>query len=56
MELPLRLTLEQSFNMKVYEEQVKALSQEQAQDCLLQVMRQMMIKDNVIRDLMKKAL
>lgn len=56
MELPLHLSLEQNFNLKVYEDQVKSLSQEQAQDYLLEVMRQLMIKDNVIRHLMKVAL
>jgi Phycobilisome degradation protein nblA len=56
MELPLSLSLEQNFNLKVYEDQVKSLSQEQAQDYLLEVMRQLMIKDNVIRHLMKVAL
>jgi len=56
MELPLNLSLEQNFNLKVYEDQVKSLSQEQAQDYLLEVMRQLMIKDNVIRHLMKVSL
>ncbi len=55
MELPLSLSLEQNFNLKVYEDQVKNLSQEQAQEFLLEVMRQLMIKDNVIRHLMKQA-
>jgi hypothetical protein len=56
MDLPLTLTIEQQFNMKVYEEQVKNLNAEQAQDFLIEVMRQLMIKDNVIRHLMKKGL
>jgi hypothetical protein len=55
MDLPLTLTIEQQFNMKVYEEQVKNLNAEQAQDFLIEVMRQLMIKDNVIRHLMKKG-
>jgi Phycobilisome degradation protein nblA len=56
MELPLSLSLEQNFNLKVYEDQVKGLSQQQAQEYLLEVMRQLMIKDNVIRHLMKTTL
>jgi hypothetical protein len=56
MELPLELSLEQKFNLKIYEDQVKGLSQEQAQDFLLEVLRQLMIKDNVIRSLMKHAI
>lgn len=54
--LPLSLTMEQQFNMKVYEDQVKNLSADQAQDFLLEIMRQLMIKDNVIRHLMKECL
>jgi len=55
MDLPLTLTIEQQFNMKVYEDQVKNLSPEQAQEMLLELMRQMMIKDNVVKHLMKKS-
>jgi Phycobilisome degradation protein nblA len=55
MDLPLTLTMEQQFNMKVYEDQVKGMSADQAQEFLLEIMRQLMIKDNVIRHLMKKA-
>jgi acyl-CoA-binding protein len=47
------LTLEQEFSMTVYEEQVKGLSQEQAQKFLLDVLQQLMVKDNVIRSLLK---
>lgn len=54
MDLPLELTMEQQFNMKVYEDQVKQMSADQAQEFLLQTMRQLMIKDNVIRHLMKQ--
>jgi hypothetical protein len=55
MDIPTGLSLEQSFNLKVYEEQVKHLSQAQAQEFLLEVMRQLMIKDNLIRHLMKQV-
>jgi Phycobilisome degradation protein nblA len=51
--LPLELSMEQQFNLKMYEGQVKDLSSEQAQDFLLEVMRQLMIKENVIKHLMK---
>jgi hypothetical protein len=56
MDLPLTLTMEQQFSMKVYEDQVKGLSSEQSQEFLLEIMRQLMIKDNVIRHLMKKSM
>jgi hypothetical protein len=55
MDIPLSLTMEQQFNMKVYEDQVKNLSADQAQDFLLEIMRQLMIKDNVIRHLIKQG-
>ena len=55
MDIPMGLNLEQKFNLKVYEEQVKGLSQEQAQEYLLELLRQLMIKDNVIKHLIKEA-
>lgn len=56
MDLPMDLTLEQQFNLKAYEGQVKDLSPEQAQSVLLEVMRQLMIKENMVRYLIKKAM
>jgi Phycobilisome degradation protein nblA len=56
MNLPLELSMEQQFNLKMYEGQVKELSNEQAQDFLLEVMRQLMIKENVIKHLMKDSI
>jgi acyl-CoA-binding protein len=55
MEMPGQLTLEQQFKMKLYQDQVKALSQEEAQKYLLEVMRQMMVKENLFRHLLKNA-
>jgi hypothetical protein len=55
MEIPVELSLEQRFQLKVYEDQVKKLSQEQAQEFLLEVLRQMMVKDNWIKQLLKQV-
>ncbi len=55
MELPAQLTLEQQFKLKVLQEQVKELSKEQAQEYLMEVFRQMMVKDNLVKQLLKKA-
>lgn len=55
MELPIDLSLEQQFHLKVYEEQVRGLDAAQAQEFLLEVLRQMMIKDNMIKHLMKQT-
>ncbi len=54
MDIPLELSLEQKFNLKVYEDQVKHMNQEQAQAFLIEVLQQLMVKDNVIRHLMKR--
>jgi uncharacterized protein YaaW (UPF0174 family) len=55
MEVPAQLTLEQQFKLKVLQEQVKELSKEQAQEYLMEVFRQMMVKDNLVKQLLKKA-
>lgn len=55
MDFPMDLSLEQQFKLKVYREQVKELSPEESQAYLLEVMRQLMVKENVIRHLVKKT-
>lgn len=53
MNIPMELSLEQRFNLKVYEEQVKGLSPEESRQFLLEVLRQLMVKDNMLKHLMK---
>ncbi len=53
--LPLELSLEQQFALRKYEKQVTDLSQDQAQEFLVEAFRQLMIKDNAIRSLMKSG-
>lgn len=55
MDFSMELSLEQQFKLKVYEDQVKALTLEQSQAYLLEVMRQLMIKENVITHLVKRT-
>jgi hypothetical protein len=55
MDLPLELSLEQQFNLRAYQEQVKGLDQTQAQEMLLEVLRQLMVKENVIKHLLKQS-
>ncbi len=43
------LTLEQKFRLKVLENHIQGLSQEQVQKLLLKAVQQNMIKDNVIK-------
>ncbi|MBC1238602.1 phycobilisome degradation protein NblA [Nostoc linckia z18] len=55
MEFPMELTLEQQFRLQNLKAQVKNLSQEEAQEFLLEVLRQMMVKDNLVKHLLKQA-
>ncbi|MEO1094961.1 MAG: NblA/ycf18 family protein [Cyanobacteria bacterium J06638_28] len=55
MEFPIELSLEQQFQLKVYKEQVKELTPEQSQECLIEIMRQLMVKENVIKHLVKQS-
>lgn len=47
------LTLEQKFKLEVLKEQVKHLSKEQAQDYLMELFRQQMVKDNLMKQMLK---
>lgn len=53
MKTELELTLEQQFKLKVYIERIKLISLEESHILLAEIMRQNMIKDNVIKDLLK---
>jgi hypothetical protein len=52
MKTELELTLEQEFKFKVYVERIKQISVEESRILLAEIMRQNMIKDNVIKDLL----
>ncbi len=56
MDIPMELSLEQKFNLKLYEDQVQDLSAEESQRFLLELMRQLMVKDNMLRHLLKERL
>jgi uncharacterized protein YaaW (UPF0174 family) len=56
MELPIGLTIEQEFSLKIQAEQVKEMNHEQTKECLLAVLRQLAIKENVVKHLMMKQL
>ena len=55
MEKSPSLSLEQQFKLQVLKEEIKTLSQEQAQDYLVELLRQMMVKDNLFKQLLKNA-
>ena len=50
-----QLSMEQQFKLKVLQEQVQGLSKEQAQEYLLEMFRQMMVKDNLVKQLLRDA-
>jgi hypothetical protein len=52
----LQLSLEQEFALMQYEKQVISVGQAQAQELLVEAFRQLMVKDNVIRSLMKSEM
>ncbi|MDV3349241.1 phycobilisome degradation protein nblA [Leptolyngbyaceae cyanobacterium CCMR0082] len=55
MSTPGTLSLEQEFQLKVLREQVENLAPDQAQEYLLEAMRQLMLKDNWIRHTFKEC-
>ncbi|MEM9092647.1 MAG: NblA/ycf18 family protein [Cyanobacteria bacterium P01_F01_bin.53] len=54
-QMPGSLSMEQQFKLKVLKDQVQGLSLEQAQEYVVEVMRQMMVKDNLVKHLLKNA-
>ena len=50
-----QLSLEQQFRLQILSEQVQNLSQEEAKEYLLEMFRQMMVKDNLFKHLIKHA-
>lgn len=53
MNQPAKLSLEQQFNLRSFESQVAHMSLEQAQDFLIQLYEQMLVKDSIYRHLLK---
>lgn len=54
MNQPAKLSLEQQFNLRSFETQVAHMSLEQAQDFLVQLYEQMLVKDSIYRHLLKQ--
>ena len=52
----LYLTLEQQASLAIFKMEAKKLSAEDAQKYLIELMGQMMVKDNLINQLMKSSL
>lgn len=50
---PISLTLEQQFSLRSFETQVQQMSREQAQDFLVKLYEQMMIRETMYRHFLK---
>jgi Phycobilisome degradation protein nblA len=56
MESTFGLSFEQEFMLRVFGEQVKTLSLQEAQDYLLEILRQSMVKENLFKELIKNGI
>ncbi|MFN9174219.1 MAG: NblA/ycf18 family protein [Synechocystis sp.] len=50
------LSIEQKFQLQCLQQEYQDLDREQTVNFLLETMQQIMVRDNLIRDLMKKSL
>lgn len=51
----MELTLAQKFKLEILKKDIENLTKEEAQKYLLEMFRQMMVKDNLFKELIKKA-
>lgn len=51
---PIELTLEQQFSLRSFETQVEQMSREQAQDFLVKLYEQMMLRETMYRHFLKQ--
>lgn len=53
MSKPVELSLEQQFNVRSFQTQVEKMSREQAQDFLVKLYEQMMLRENFYKEFLK---
>ena len=53
MSNPMELSLEQKFNIRSFETQVKNMSREEAQEFLVKLYEQMILRDNMYKEFIK---
>lgn len=53
MNQPVELTLEQQFSIRSFESQVQKMSREQAQDFLVKLYEQMVLRENMYKHFLK---
>ncbi|MFW6359695.1 MAG: NblA/ycf18 family protein [Chroococcales cyanobacterium] len=53
MSQPVELTLEQKFSIRSFESQVEKMSRQQAQEFLVKLYEQMMVRENMYKEFLK---
>lgn len=53
MSNPIGLSLEQQFNLRSFETQVEKMTREQAQDFLVKLYAEMLVRENLYKDTLK---
>ncbi len=53
MSKPVELSLEQKFNLRTFESQVQKMSREQAQEFLIKLYEQMMMRETMYKEVLK---
>jgi hypothetical protein len=53
MSQPVELTLEQKFSIRSFETQVNRMSREQAQEFLIKLYQQMIVRENMYKEFLK---
>lgn len=53
MSEPVQLSLEQQFKLRSFMSQVKGMSQEQAQEFLVQLYEQMIVRETIYKEILK---
>ncbi|MCA1991289.1 MAG: NblA/ycf18 family protein [Coleofasciculus sp. S288] len=53
MSQPIQLSLEQQFSIRSFETQVQRMSREQAQEFLIKLYEQMMVRENMYKEFLK---
>lgn len=53
MSQPVELTLEQKFSIRSFESQVNRMSREQAQEFLVKLYQQMIVRENMYKEFLK---
>jgi Phycobilisome degradation protein nblA len=50
------LSFEQEVMLRTFREQIKNLSLQETQDCMLEILRQSLVKENLIREMLRNSL